>query len=220
MSDYAAFHARRYAFLLERVDEVRAELAFDTVGRGMRIIDVGPMYQTALIRQRFPEARVDSVGFAHASAKPRPGEEHVELDLEDTAAAPRLPATYHLIVCAEVIEHLRVPAERVLERLREWLEPRGSVLIQTPNVASLRRRVTLLLGRNPSDPLTGPHPHVREYTVAELLGAGRDAGLQPAGWWTRSYFDIDSAGGRLERRLGRMLPRRLRSGVTVRFRRA
>lgn len=219
MSDYAAFHARRYAFLLERVDEVRAELGFDAVGRGMRIIDIGPMHQTTLIRQRLPEARVDSLGFAHASAEPRPGEGHVEFDLED-AAAPSLPATYDLVVCAEVIEHLRVPAERVLERLREWLEPGGSVLIQTPNVASLRRRVTLLLGRNPSEPLTGPHPHVREYTVTELLEAGRRAGLQPAGWWTRSYFEIDSAGGRLERRLGRMLPRRLRSGVTVRFRRA
>jgi hypothetical protein len=53
------------------------------------------------------------------------------------------------IVFAEVIEHLFTAPELVLAYLHELLVPRGQLLLQTPNAASLRKRLKLALGRNP-----------------------------------------------------------------------
>lgn len=52
---YLSFHCRRYEFLLRTIEPVIAELRQRAPGRTIRILDVGPYFQTELIRRQ-PDA--------------------------------------------------------------------------------------------------------------------------------------------------------------------
>jgi len=54
--------------------------------------------------------------------------------------------TFDVVVCADVLEHLRDPAA-VLARLRRLLRPGATLLVSIPNVAFVSVRLGLLLGR-------------------------------------------------------------------------
>ncbi len=88
----------------------------------------------------------------------------------------------------------------------------------TPNAARIRNRLRLLAGRNPFEQLRedSRNPgHFREYTVAELLALGREAGFEPGGWLTADSFDTGSASNRILRSAGPLVPRSLRAGITL-----
>ncbi len=55
-------------------------------------------------------------------------------------------AAYDVILCADIIEHLRSPAA-ALVKLRPLLKPRASLVVSVPNIANWSMRVTHLLGR-------------------------------------------------------------------------
>jgi hypothetical protein len=122
-----------------------------------------------------------------------------------------------------VLEHLHVSPVHVLEFLATGLVPDGHLLVQTPNAASLPKRLRLLLGRNPYEPIREDalNPgHFHEYTVDELLAAGQAAGLSLVEWFTANYFDHGSRKSRAFVAAGPLVPPRLREGVTVWFRKS
>ena len=211
---YVEYHARRYARLL-----AVAEQAASTPGP-LHILDVGPNVQTALLRRALPHAVVDTLGFAHPSVPPRPGESHIPFDLNDAVderRRPVLPRRYRLVVLAEVIEHLHTPPAAVLGYLRDWLEAPGFVLVQTPNGAALHKRLALLRGRNPIEPPRAcrENPgHFHEYTLAELRDQVERAGLNVRWLRTENYFGTGPA-AELYARVGHVLPATLRHGVTL-----
>jgi SAM-dependent methyltransferase len=224
---YVAFHAPRFAFLLEL-------LARQDVGPATRILDVGPSRLTELIALRFATP-VHSLGYntPHAIRSAH----HLEFDLRDCMNKDRWlqPATgYDLIVFAEVIEHLAVPPEAVLGCLAALLRPGGRIVVQTPNAAALTKRVKLLLGRNPYDVPNGRSDfssHVREYTLGELRTATRQAGLALEMHWRRYYFDarfgqhgrseqVQNVLGTLKNLAYRGFPPPLREGMTLLLRRS
>jgi len=53
---------------------------------------------------------------------------------------------FDVVVCADVLEHLSAP-EDLLERVRGWLKPGGTLLASIPNAANLSVRLDVLLGR-------------------------------------------------------------------------
>jgi len=76
-------------------------------------------------------------------------------------------------VFTEVLEHLHyyyVPI--VLARINRSLKVGGHLILTTPNIASLFRRLRLILGRQPIYKC-----HVREYTMSEVVTALREAGF-------------------------------------------
>ena len=78
---------------------------------------------------------------------------------------------YDLVVFAEVIEHLHTSPVHTLAFVRGLLADAGVLILQTPNAASLPKRLKLLAGRNPYELIRadGGNPgHFREYTLAEL----------------------------------------------------
>ena len=85
-------------------------------------------------------------------------------------------APFDVVVCADVLEHLPRP-EELLERIRTWLVPGGTLLVSLPNVANVTVRAGLLLGRFPyAEKGILDRTHLRFYTrrsARDLLeGAG------------------------------------------------
>ena len=205
---YRRTHERRYALLLELVRELSPG----------RILVVGPSHESELLRQVAP---VDTLGW-HDHRFPRlEGEQHHEHDLNDPAY-PEL-GSYDAVVCAEVVEHLHVPAESVLGTLGSALTPGGHLVLQTPNATSLPKRLRMLVGRNPYEPIRDQarNPgHFHEYSLRELRQAVEAAGLDVERIVTANYFDHASPQNRLFRAVDRALPPTLREGITVLARRS
>jgi 2-polyprenyl-3-methyl-5-hydroxy-6-metoxy-1,4-benzoquinol methylase len=64
--------------------------------------------------------------------------ERMELPLE--------PASFDLVLCGDIVEHLRDP-QATLAKLRPLLKPGGRLVLSTPNVANWAIRLSLLFGR-------------------------------------------------------------------------
>jgi SAM-dependent methyltransferase len=214
---YVVYHARRYARLLEAVEDLVARVR----GRDpVHILDVGPNVQTALLRKLHPEAIVDTLGFAHPAVPADNLARHVRFDLNETPDSSRWPAAdrrYDVIVMAEVLEHLYVPAQAVLGFLAQQVRPPGFILLQTPNAAALHKRLALLRGDNPVEAprLSRENPgHLHEYTLAELRDQVAASGLTIDWLRAENYFG-SGTGARLYQAAGQLLPATLRHGVTV-----
>lgn len=212
---YADYHAARYAVLLSEVHRLLAGVAEPS------ILDVGPNLQTVLLRGQLPAARVDTLGFAHPATPPRDHERHIELDLNQAPSAGDRPPGergYDLVVVAEVVEHLHVPASQLLGWLGGWLAPGGAIVLQTPNAAALHKRLLLLAGRSPVEPprASPENPgHLHEYTLAELREQVAAAGLELERTQVGNHFGGRRPAARLYRAAGRLLPASLRHGVTL-----
>ena len=171
---YNSLHRRRYEWLLKF-------MAPYVPSEDVRMLDIGRSHLTELVHQRF-QAPVDSLGFA--ADHPEASGTHYSFDLNHAQDRERwrtdLPR-YDLIIMAEVIEHLYTSPSLVLAFIKSLLKPNGVLIIQTPNAAALRKRLELLLGRNPYELIredaTNPG-HFREYTARELQEFAAGLGLR------------------------------------------
>ena len=86
---------------------------------------------------------------------------------------------FHSIFAFEVIEHM-IDTDLFLERCHAYLRPGGRLYLSTPNIACLRNRLRLLVGKYPHlmEHRNLIH-HVRMYTVPVLLQHLRDHGFKP-----------------------------------------
>lgn len=131
----------------------RFEALVRWAGEGDRVLDVGcgdgrvlynlggrfsELHGTELSGQRLAQARRTLSGF--------------EYDLHDDDVESRLryeDGHFDSVVSADVIEHL-IDVRAALREMVRVLRPGGRLVLATPNVASLKRRVSLLLGRFPA----------------------------------------------------------------------
>ncbi len=101
-----------------------------------------------------------------------------------TNELPEALESADIIVSEAMIEHLKDPKAFLLACNR-LLKPNGILLLTTPNIATLLKRLRFLLGRSPNWPVaeffaageafTG---HWREYTMAELTYMCENAGFK------------------------------------------
>ncbi len=217
---YLEVHARRFGVLLETIAPRVSAIRSRAPESDIRILDVGPGYQTELIRRRFPGAYVNTLGFADTRLSPRPGESHFPFDLNDAQEPEKWPALppHDLVVLAEVLEHLYTSPRLVLRFLGTTIAPGGRLLLQTPNACALNRRAKMLLGRHPLEPIresrTNPG-HFHEYSVAELRALAADAGWAMEELRIANYFDGGTWKHSLFNGVSRLLPPRLREGITL-----
>ena len=185
-----------------------------------RILDVGPGFEAEAMRRRLPDATVDSLGWLDWRYPPRDHEQHLELDLNEAQFPERLPelARYEVVVAAEVLEHLYTAPTLVLRYLASALEPRGALIVQTPNAVALKKRLQMLRGRNPAEPIREERMyagHFHEYTPAELAATAHAAGLEVESCVTANYFRTGSRKNAVYARVERWLPSGLRDGITA-----
>lgn len=226
---YVAFHQPRFDFL---VDVTRPH----TSRPRCRVLDVGTSQLTSLLSKNL-QVRVDSLGLMEDDREVG-GAWHYRFDLNDAQERDRWRTDigpYDLVVFAEVIEHLYTAPELVLAYLKELLVPRGVLIVQTPNAVALRKRMKMLLGRNPFERIRVDRRnpgHFREYTVSELRGLLAGAGFSIDSVWMKYYFDARFARhergdeapsrfkGHLKNTIYRLQPAALQEGITIVARKA
>lgn len=228
---YTAYHAPRYSHVLRlagefwrsRVEDARTDVE-------PLALDIGRSLLTTLLARRLG-ARVDTLGFEPDS--PTETGRHWQVDLNSAQHEHGwrrdLPG-YDLIVMAEVIEHLHTAPLLVLRFIRSLLRPGGVLILQTPNAASWNKRILLLLGRQPYDPISlnpATPGHFREYTRDELRGLAAQADLRIVRCEMTSYFDYryrfsrtsglnrPTPGSAWANVLAACLPPSLRRGITL-----
>lgn len=175
-----------YAFKASRYSSHSAVLAqFPEPGGGRRVLDVGCAngYLSGILASRgYTVTGIERSGgtgpdFPEAVAL-------IEADLEQ--GLPPLNGPYDLIICADILEHLRRP-DLLLRQLREVLAPGGMLVASLPNSGNIYFRLTVAMGRFPQeDKGLFDRTHVRFYTWdgwRELFsGAGlRFQQVQPTG---------------------------------------
>jgi SAM-dependent methyltransferase len=111
---------------------------------------------------------------APARASEGRGIEVARIDLE-TASFPWPDASVDVVVCNQVLEHLKniwLP----MTEMHRVLKVGGHAVLSVPNLSSLHNRVLMLLGRQPTSIRTFG-PHVRGYTFHEFRNfVTRDGG--------------------------------------------
>src|SRR6185295_16690827 len=196
---YLAFHAPRYTYLLQLLDDVG-------VNADSKILDIGSSRLTDMIRERFG-ARVDTLGFGPDGAGARGNHFGFDLNSAQNRTAWRTDlSTYDVAIMAEVLEHLYVAPKLTLGFVKTLVAPGGRLVLQTPNAASFTKRLKLLLGRNPYEMIREDpqNPgHFREYTVSELRGLAVELGFLIEKCETAFYFDarfVHDSQGRIVRK--------------------
>src|SRR6185312_11985699 len=94
----------------------------------------------------------------------------------ETMELPLEPASFDVVLCGDVVEHLREPGA-ALARLRVFLKPGGRIVLSTPNVANWAIRLSLLGGRwRYTDRGILDRTHTHLFTRATLREAIEGAG--------------------------------------------
>lgn len=81
---------------------------------------------------------------------------------------------FDVVVAGEIIEHI-LDTDFFIDEIKRVLKPGGFLVLSTPNVASLGRRILLLLGKNPFFEAAFGYPpeaqagHIRFFTKSLLL---------------------------------------------------
>jgi len=152
-----------------------------------RILEMGAYLQmTPLLRTKLGYGDVRGCYFGaagqtdHKSVTSAGGERfECAIDLFD---AERNPFPYSdgyftTVLCCELLEHLATDPMRMMGEINRVIKPGGSLVLTTPNLASLRAISSLLLGYHPGlfsvyprpdESAPGEERHQREYTPLEI----------------------------------------------------
>lgn len=105
---------------------------------------------------------------------------------------------FDVVVAAELIEHI-LDTDFFIEEIKRVLKPDGILVLTTPNIASLGRRLFLLFGRNPyfeaslGYPLEAHAGHIRFFTKDLLYGFLKHKGFEILEF-TSDVINFDSSG--------------------------
>ncbi|WP_455240474.1 methyltransferase domain-containing protein [Methanothermobacter tenebrarum] len=152
-----------------------------------KILDIGRSPLTSLLYKRGYK-NLTTLGFPLSKThldkiiKVPKEVQHIVFDLNDSKDPEKwvkLPK-FDMIIFAEVLEHLHVAPEYVMEFLKSGLNDEGYIILQTPNAVSIGKRIKMLFGLHPYEQIRrGDDPgHIREYTKKELIELGEKCGLK------------------------------------------
>jgi 2-polyprenyl-3-methyl-5-hydroxy-6-metoxy-1,4-benzoquinol methylase len=149
------------------------------VGEGKRVLDIG--CSSGYLARPLVARGCTVVGIEQ---DPVAAEEAREVCAEvlvgdaETIDLPFEPASFDVVLCGDLIEHLRDP-ESFLARVRPLLRADGRLVLTTPNVANWANRLGLLAGRwRYTDRGILDRTHLHLFTRATLVETLRGAGYR------------------------------------------
>ncbi|HEY5086566.1 MAG TPA: methyltransferase domain-containing protein [Gemmatimonadaceae bacterium] len=221
MQQYLDYSRGRYVALADAVGET---LQLVGTMRPVRLLDIGPGYQTLMFRRLWPLLQIDTLGFRDDKFPPADDETRIIFDLNDAsdvARWPKFPSKYDVVTYCEVVEHLYTSPVHSLSLLASTISEGGYLLLTTPNGIALHRRLRLLLGKNPQElireDLSNPG-HYREYAPGEIIGLAARAGLTPVFTRMGHYTTTGSLASRAFGAITPLLAKNLRKDMTIVFR--
>ena len=170
--------AEGYVALNQRPEGGHAKL-LALVGSGKRVLDVG--CSSGYLARPLVARGCTVVGIeqdpAAAEAAREICEEVILGDVEELEL-PFAPASFDVVLCGDLVEHLRDP-ERLLARMRPLLRDDGRLVLTTPNVANWALRLGLLFGRwRYTDRGLLDRTHVHLFTRQTLVETLESAGFR------------------------------------------
>lgn len=219
-SVYVGYHSPRFAYLLE----VLRSLGVD---ENSTVLDIGPTFSSFMIHEVF-RCKVDTLSFDEDGATPFGQNYFFNLnDAQNPEQCRKDIPQYKVVVMAEVIEHCYTAPKLVLDWVRQTIAPGGHLILMTPNAVAFRKRVQMLMGKNPfeliNEDVTNPF-HFREYTLKEMATIVEEAGYTIELAELFNYFNptyrqrnknVKPWQGALYYRFNQILPKSMKQGMTI-----
>ncbi|MFH0897770.1 MAG: class I SAM-dependent methyltransferase [Candidatus Bathyarchaeota archaeon] len=156
------------------------------VGKGLRALDVGSGFGhlAVLVKKAF-EYEVYAIDH-HDFWEERFRKHGIQFTLCELTmeSFPFEESYFDCVLFCEVLEHLFVLPHKVLFEVHRVLKPGGSLIVTTPNLLSLDKRIRVLFGRSPFEPVSvrrnegRDQGHIREYTMKELRLLLQESGFE------------------------------------------
>jgi 2-polyprenyl-3-methyl-5-hydroxy-6-metoxy-1,4-benzoquinol methylase len=150
------------------------------VGRDRRVLDVG--CSSGYLARPLTEQGCVVIGIELDSDAARIARDVCEQVVVGDVEQMELPfddSSFDVILCGDLIEHLRDPG-RFLARVRPLLREEGRLVLSTPNVGNWALRLSLLAGRwQYTERGLLDHTHVHLFTRKTLMDTLRRAGYRP-----------------------------------------
>lgn len=192
------FNSKEYGLRLKssKQDKARIEIIKKLIGKNRYILDVG--CEEGEITKIFEADGniVDGVEISAPAIKlaRKKGVKVYEMDLECRSWNEKIKKRYDAVFAGEVIEHI-YDTENFLKNIRSVLRDNGELIITTPNLASLGRRILLFFGKNPLTEISLKKTnagHIRYFTFTSLSKLLNDNGFEVIDKKsTRVNFDIN-----------------------------
>lgn len=163
---YEEHHAKRRAPGFSILKEERGNLLASIVGKDKKVLDIG--CRDGALTKFFIEGNKVTGVDVDANALRKAGElgiETVEMDLYENWEELD-DRKFDVIVAGEVLEHLFFP-EKIIEKVKEHLNPESVFVGSVPNAFSLKNRLKYLCGNKKNTPLSDP-THVNHFSRSEL----------------------------------------------------
>jgi 2-polyprenyl-3-methyl-5-hydroxy-6-metoxy-1,4-benzoquinol methylase len=104
------------------------------------------------------------------------GVKAIRMDINSDISLPYEDNFFDVIIAGDIIEHI-FDTDAFMRKFQTKLKNNGTLILATPNLASLGRRLLLLLGRNPyveyslEDKISGAEPvgHIRYFVKDDLI---------------------------------------------------
>jgi methionine biosynthesis protein MetW len=194
---------QRYEIILKKVESIIQANAI----KNPQIVDLGcgPGHLCKYISEKgYPVTGVDISDNSLELVRQK-GIKAVKANLQEKL--PFEDNELDIVIATEVIEHI-YDTESFMEEIKRITKPGGSIIITTPNVASLARRFMLFFGKNPylDYKLSGTAGHIRYFTFRSMKDFMRQFGLQIVSLETEAV-NLSGSGKLNSRFLGRIFPR-------------
>lgn len=168
-------------WLPPRSDIPRIEMIIKLVATEKRVLDIGCYDGTIgkLIAQNQNEVYGIDLSDQAVNLAKKKGIRAYQADIEENDL-PFPKEFFDVIVAAEIIEHV-FDTDGFLEKIREFLKPNGHLILTTPNLATLGRRLLLLFGKNPLIEVScrkGAGGHIRYFVKKSLFDLIKSHGFK------------------------------------------
>ncbi len=128
-------------------ERVRASILLNMTGEDKQVLDVGCYNGRIGILLRAWQNKIFGTDLSYEALKVAHQKGIISIQADAAEVIPFKDGTFDVLVAAEIIAHV-FDLDTFLTEMKRVLKKSGSLVLSTPNLASLGRRIYLLCGKN------------------------------------------------------------------------